>query len=365
MLRAIAEFENAAAVLVGWPLALPPSLLRTLCGAPSPSWLCTGRSGATRAAGEMRTCRQNTLPDPRSNRLLLVHSPRSSKFSAHGRRRGSAAQRGRRTRGRGGWPTAAGRLRWRRTLCTRPTARRASVHRTGHRSGAVCATLGTASSPTRCPIHLARRLHRAYRLVSLVGSGGGFMTDGNGTAAVFTSRLLRGQFGTASASAAARCADGAARAARRAHDALVFDDPTNSSLEHVDLWAKFVGASTVVLVAAAAPRDARAARARRGGRAPRAPRTACSASRVGPGGGRAHSDARRRKPLAPYLNSLLLNERVYVPTLPQATAPGRGRPRSRPTRRRTRRRSAVYASGAAAQGDDRRAVGPALFDSSP
>ena len=28
MLRAIAEFEPAAAVLVGWPLALPPSLLQ-------------------------------------------------------------------------------------------------------------------------------------------------------------------------------------------------------------------------------------------------------------------------------------------------------------------------------------------------
>ena len=100
--------------------------------------------------------------------------------------------------------------------------------------------------------------------------------------------------------------------------ALVFDDPTNSSLEHVDLWAKFVSASTVARRrggahdARAAALDAAAARLAREYRVLRV--------RVGPAAGAQH--ARCRRPLAPYLNSLILNERVYVPTLPKARAPG-------------------------------------------
>ena len=40
------------------------------------------------------------------------------------------------------------------------------------------------------PFHLSRQLRQPYGFVRLVGSGGNFMTDGNGTA-VFTTRLLR------------------------------------------------------------------------------------------------------------------------------------------------------------------------------
>ena len=165
------------------------------------------------------------------------------------------------------------------------------------------------------PFHLSRQLRQPYGFVSLVGSGGNFMTDGNGTA-VFTSRLLRDNRKCLGLSGEALTT--VLREQLGVRRALVFDDPTNSSLEHVDLWAKFVSASTV-LVAEAAPHDARAA-ALDAAAARLARDYHVLRVRVGPAGGAQH--ARCRRPLAPYLNSLILNERVYVPTLPKARAPG-------------------------------------------
>ena len=111
------------------------------------------------------------------------------------------------------------------------------------------------------PLHLSRQLRQPYGFVSLVGSGGNFMTDDSGM------NVRHGCSATIeSASASGEPLATVARAAGRAPRARL-RRPGQLVLEHVDLWAKFVSASTVLVAGGAARRARR--RARRGGR-PRA-----------------------------------------------------------------------------------------------
>ena len=173
MLRAIAEFESASAVLIGWPLALPPSLLQRFAEHVNIVVVLDERSCRLRAQLSA------TVPN---HRLVLVPQPALLNFSRFGRRRGSRLAWTQDTRP---WWVAdgAGQLALAADIVYEANcpARECPSHRGSPWNRVVADAM---------PFHLSRQLRQPYGFVSLVGSGGNFMTDGNGTA-VFTTRLLR------------------------------------------------------------------------------------------------------------------------------------------------------------------------------